>query len=417
MSSALLQKTSLMGRMLLHEVHDEDERASFIHEDKRSFLPYSVGNVSQERHDNVILASGIQTYAAYQRFKPCRVSLSGVGSSPAECSPECPFWQYDPAKSCNFFCVAAKDCKDFGDPLQNFAKHSTMTCTTCKVPGCKACGTRDVECKMCLVGYELIGGKCYASMRHTWWIVYGVLIFIIVLVVVYVVTLWWRPNDNNTVMREAIEYRHRAKERNMEESNALYSLKTNILGTFISGAGVMLHFRFQVVVIAWSLLVFVATLSLKFLSKSGQSYSATLDAPSHSTIEGMKKCMEGSAAKHFAEDHNVLTFDREYIWFLLGVYAATTLGALAFAFCQRSFFTHADERYVCMENYALYASGFPNDAGENLLEEEYAEFVRKAVSLAMSRDGSSGGLIRTCVITKENIEEGVIEGNKLPYAP
>lgn len=48
---------------------------------------------------------------------------------------------------------------------------------------------------------------------------------------------------------------------------------------------------------------------------------------------------------------------------------------------------------------------------------EALEFVRKAVSLAMSRDGSSGGLVRTCIVTKDGIEEGVVEGNKLPYAP
>lgn len=48
---------------------------------------------------------------------------------------------------------------------------------------------------------------------------------------------------------------------------------------------------------------------------------------------------------------------------------------------------------------------------------EALAFVQRAVSHAMSRDGSSGGLVRTCVITKDGIEEGVIEGNKLPVAP
>merc|ERR1719446_543070 len=40
---------------------------------------------------------------------------------------------------------------------------------------------------------------------------------------------------------------------------------------------------------------------------------------------------------------------------------------------------------------------------------EALAFVQRAVSHAMSRDGSSGGLVRTCIITKDGIEEGVIE--------
>lgn len=37
-----------------------------------------------------------------------------------------------------------------------------------------------------------------------------------------------------------------------------------------------------------------------------------------------------------------------------------------------------------------------------------------ALSLAMSRDGSSGGCIRMCVITKEKVERHFIPGNELP---
>merc|ERR1719491_2040099 len=48
---------------------------------------------------------------------------------------------------------------------------------------------------------------------------------------------------------------------------------------------------------------------------------------------------------------------------------------------------------------------------------EALEFVRKAVSHAMSRDGSSGGMIRTLVASKDGLEEGVVEGDKLPFGP
>ena len=41
-------------------------------------------------------------------------------------------------------------------------------------------------------------------------------------------------------------------------------------------------------------------------------------------------------------------------------------------------------------------------------------FSATALSLAMSRDGSSGGVIRMCVITEEGVERLFVPGNELP---
>lgn len=51
---------------------------------------------------------------------------------------------------------------------------------------------------------------------------------------------------------------------------------------------------------------------------------------------------------------------------------------------------------------------------EGMTKDEALEFAKNAVSLAMSRDGSSGGVIRLAVITKDNIERIFVPGNKLP---
>merc|ERR1719277_2013688 len=53
----------------------------------------------------------------------------------------------------------------------------------------------------------------------------------------------------------------------------------------------------------------------------------------------------------------------------------------------------------------------------NMTKAEALELCRKAVSHAMSRDGSSGGMVRTLVVSKDGVEEGVLEGDKLPYGP
>ena len=38
-----------------------------------------------------------------------------------------------------------------------------------------------------------------------------------------------------------------------------------------------------------------------------------------------------------------------------------------------------------------------------------------AISLAMSRDGSSGGTIRLAIITKDDVERVFVPGNELPF--
>ena len=50
-------------------------------------------------------------------------------------------------------------------------------------------------------------------------------------------------------------------------------------------------------------------------------------------------------------------------------------------------------------------------------KEECQDFVKKALSHAMARDGSSGGVIRLCTITKDSVEKIMIPGDKLPYLP
>jgi len=47
-------------------------------------------------------------------------------------------------------------------------------------------------------------------------------------------------------------------------------------------------------------------------------------------------------------------------------------------------------------------------------KQECADFVTNTLALAMSRDGSSGGVVRLGIITKEGIERRVILGEKLP---
>ncbi|CAL7951542.1 unnamed protein product [Xylocopa violacea] len=50
----------------------------------------------------------------------------------------------------------------------------------------------------------------------------------------------------------------------------------------------------------------------------------------------------------------------------------------------------------------------------NMTKDECLKLVENTLALAMARDGSSGGVIRTGVITEAGIERNVILGNNLP---
>ncbi|KAI9501872.1 proteasome subunit beta type-6 [Coemansia spiralis] len=50
----------------------------------------------------------------------------------------------------------------------------------------------------------------------------------------------------------------------------------------------------------------------------------------------------------------------------------------------------------------------------DMTREECIEFVKNSVSLAMTRDGSSGGVIRLAVITEDSVERMFVPGNELP---
>jgi len=48
---------------------------------------------------------------------------------------------------------------------------------------------------------------------------------------------------------------------------------------------------------------------------------------------------------------------------------------------------------------------------------ECIDFVKKTISHAMARDGSSGGVIRLAAIDKTGVERFFVGGNDLPFTP
>ncbi|GKY97439.1 hypothetical protein MPSEU_000702400 [Mayamaea pseudoterrestris] len=53
----------------------------------------------------------------------------------------------------------------------------------------------------------------------------------------------------------------------------------------------------------------------------------------------------------------------------------------------------------------------------DMTKEETLVLVKKSVSHAMARDGSSGGVVRTVVVTSEGVQRDYLPGNRLPFGP
>merc|ERR1719235_997778 len=74
--------------------------------------------------------------------------------------------------------------------------------------------------------------------------------------------------------------------------------------------------------------------------------------------------------------------------------------------------------FACDGSGSGYIAGFIDaNYRPGMTKAEALGFVQKSVAHAMSRDGSSGGMIRTLVVSADGLEEGVLPGNKLPFGP
>lgn len=53
----------------------------------------------------------------------------------------------------------------------------------------------------------------------------------------------------------------------------------------------------------------------------------------------------------------------------------------------------------------------------NMNQNDARNFVKNALAHAMARDGSSGGVMRTVVVTKDGADRDYTPGNQLPFGP
>lgn len=70
---------------------------------------------------------------------------------------------------------------------------------------------------------------------------------------------------------------------------------------------------------------------------------------------------------------------------------------------------------LCLGSGSTYVYGYCDATyQEGWGRDETVNFVKNTLSLAMSRDGSSGGVIRMAVITEDKVERLFVPGDQLP---
>lgn len=76
------------------------------------------------------------------------------------------------------------------------------------------------------------------------------------------------------------------------------------------------------------------------------------------------------------------------------------------------------QKFACGGSGSTYIFGYIDaHYKDNMTQSEAEQFVSTAISHAMARDGSSGGVVRLVTISKDGVDRKFIPGDKLPYLP
>uniref|UniRef100_A0A7S4T2U1 CSC1/OSCA1-like cytosolic domain-containing protein n=1 Tax=Alexandrium monilatum TaxID=311494 RepID=A0A7S4T2U1_9DINO len=287
--------------------------------------------------------------------------------SEIQCPEACPFLRAEPTEMCAFTCVAEGQCHA-DDPLASFANPETMRCEGCKAVACAQCKT-SWKCAKCQEGFVLSRfDTCISPYRGIWWLAYAFILLVVFPVVYYIVMLPFRPVVNKAVLEKGMDFREVCKL--LEPSTGLpYRLWRNLGDHYLAGIGVMLHFRWQQLVIAWSLLVCLTLLVVSCFFKTRPA--AIKHEPG--SPKAFASCEHGIVQ----QEHEFVVMEKTYFFVVLAIYIISTVGSLAFAIFQRRCANRTADEVISMGDYAVYATGFPIWEGTVKCEEEVKAFFQK----------------------------------------
>lgn len=281
------------------------------------------------------------------------------------CPQACPFLRAEPAALCSFACVPEADCGAAGPAFGNVV---TRRCEACQAAACLRCETA-LFCLQCQQGFRRTElGACVSDKAGTWrnttiiaTIVLGVLLW-------YAFCLPLRPVVNQHVLDKALEFREECKF--FDEASGLpFRLEKNLGREYVAGVGIVLHFRWQQMVLVWSavLLVVYFALSLCF----GTRASAIEHHPG--SPEAFETCQAGILDKNL----EYKGMERAYFWTLVAVYLGSTGASFYLAIANGHLAMRTEDEVHSMEDFALLATGLPIVQGDVRVEDEVAAFFQE----------------------------------------
>lgn len=317
----------------------------------------------------------------------------------ARCPEQCPFraeevkaaagTRPDIGAFCSFRCVHSAQACSALNANTTVEDHVAGVCRKCSIIGCKTCatGAGDV-CLACLSGYALVHGVCESWTERIWHIVYGIVALLALFIVVWLVDLTCRQTQNAAVLNRGCNFRSRSKlhvlrdcnpadaEAGHRQSRQLWPWNTNLLTTPVAGAGLVLHFNFQAMVIVWAVLVAAGWYALAF--------AVDIDLL---TVGAQRSSSRWQSCILVHWGYNT---SQKLLWaktnFIIVVYVGTFLFSLAFALRQLRLWNKIDRHNATMMDYAAIIRGLPIWDGSKEAEKELEAALRKSLREAGVQD-------------------------------
>jgi hypothetical protein len=296
-----------------------------------------------------------------------------------QCPMACPFLRAEPTRLCQFKCVPETECNS-DNPLASYANRDSMRCEACAVAGCHKCADARDRCAECQEGFFLGNdGACKSVDAWKWNLLWAILGVTAIIFTWYLFALFFlRANTNEEVMQEGLRYRYKSIARRVNEYGELQQIKLNANlmreENVVCGCGVMLHFRWMGMVVAWS--VFAAVLfgiaGLVFWDRLGVFKGTPNSEKSYDV------CEENVRQQRIA-------FSRmEFVYFVCTVimYLVTFIGSLWFASYQRQAYREYDVKHLTQKDFVLKAEGFPVALGYKKVEEDYLRWFSEQPQFA-----------------------------------
>merc|ERR1719428_2052177 len=158
-------------------------------------------------------------------------------------------------------------------------------------------------------------------------------------------------------------------------------MSSSVSSDLLAGAGVMLHFRWQLLMLCWSIMVLLMLVGSKLYLDGAAAGTMHLLQGNPMRINSMSEC---DTPEEAAESLEVINHVEEVLFYLcLMLYLISFVGIIIFSIRQRIFFADVDEQHATMEDYVLIVGNLPkNEMGDGRTEKELPNGNVIGVSIA-----------------------------------